>query len=95
MRDRKRLSNQDLSLLEGPMSKSSKDTPTYYEIKIKGHLEDRWADWFEDLSFVYQDDGTTILSGPIKDQAALRSVLNHISDLGLSLISVQPIEPTQ
>jgi hypothetical protein len=69
--------------------------PIYYEIKIKGYLEDRWADWFEGFTFSHQEEGTTILSGQIMDQAALRSVLNHISDLGLSLISVQPMKPDQ
>jgi hypothetical protein len=75
------------------MSEKSNNTPTYYEIKIKGHLEDRWADWFENLSFTHETDGTTTLYGPLTDQTALRGVLNHISDLGLSLISVQPITP--
>jgi hypothetical protein len=68
-------------------------SPTHYEIRIEGRLEDNWTDWFENLIFEYQDDGTTILSGPVADQAALRSVLNHISDLGLASISVQPIHP--
>lgn len=75
------------------MSNKPNIAPIYYEIKIKGYLEDRWADWFEGFTFTHQDEGTTTLSGPIMDQAALRSVLNHISDLGLSLISVQPISP--
>jgi hypothetical protein len=72
------------------MSEQSKHTPIFYKIKIEGHLEERWADWFENLDFMYEEDGTMILSGPIPDQAALRSVLNHINDLGLSLISIQP-----
>jgi hypothetical protein len=77
------------------MSKKIESNPTHYEIKIEGHLEERWADWFEDLSFNYDEEGTTTLIGPILDQAALRSVLNHISDLGLSLISVQPKDEEQ
>jgi hypothetical protein len=64
---------------------------TIYEIKIQGHLSERWADWFEGLSFTHESDGTTTLLGPIKDQAALRGVLEHIADLGLELISVQPV----
>jgi hypothetical protein len=68
---------------------SEKNNLKVYEIKISGHLEDRWADWFEGLTFTHESDGTTILSGPIKDQTALRGILNHISDLGLVLISVQ------
>ena len=80
---------------DNPMSKRSNIGPIHYEIKIKGHLEDRWSDWIEGLTFSHKNEGTTILSGPITDQAALRSVLNHISDLGLSLISVQPMKPNQ
>ncbi len=64
-----------------------------YEIKIKGHLDDRWADWFEGMTFTRASDGTTILSGPITDQAALHGILNGIRDLGLSLISVQRVDP--
>lgn len=63
-------------------------TAPIYEIKIKGHLDDRWADWFEDLTFTHESDGTTTLYGPIADQAALHGVLNGIRDLGLTLISV-------
>ena len=59
-----------------------------YEIKIEGHLDARWADWFEDLTFTHESDGTTTLYGPIADQAALHGVLNGIRDLGLTLISV-------
>jgi hypothetical protein len=62
-----------------------------YEIKIKEHLDDRWADWFEDMSFTHESDGTTTLCGPVTDQAALHGVLNGIRDLGLSLISVYRI----
>lgn len=68
---------------------SEKNNLKVYEIKIAGHLEDRWTDWFEGLTFMHESDGTTTLSGPIKDQTALRGILNHISDLGLVLISVQ------
>lgn len=83
-----RFSLAGLSKRKGLMSKKPENKPAVYEIKIEGHLEERWADWFENLDFKYEEDGTTILSGPILDQAALRGVLNHISDLGLSLISV-------
>lgn len=68
-----------------------KSTPTIYEIKIKGHLDDCWADWFEGLTFSHESDGTTTLHGPLTDQAALHGVLNGIRDLGLSLISVQRV----
>ena len=64
-----------------------------YEIKIKEHLDELWADWFEGLTFTKESDGTTSLRGPITDQAALHGVLNGIRDLGLSLISVQRVDP--
>ena len=72
---------------------SEKNNLKVYEIKIAGHLEDRWIDWFQGMTFTHESDGTTTLSGQIKDQAALRGILNHISDLGLSLISVQSVNP--
>ncbi len=69
--------------------------PGLYEIRIKGHLDDRWADWFEGLTFTHESDGTTILDGPLTDQAALLGVLNGIRDLGLPIISVQCVGPTE
>ena len=67
--------------------------PELYEIRIKGYLDDRWADWFEGLTFTHESDGTTILHGPLTYQAALHGVLNQIRDLGLPIISVQCISP--
>lgn len=64
------------------------DKPWRCELRIKGHLDDRRADWFEDLSFTYKSDGTTILSGPVVDQAALHSLLRKGRDLGMPLLSV-------
>lgn len=58
------------------------------EIKIKGRLEDRWAEWFEGLTFTHGSDGTTTLSGSLPDQAALHSILLKIRDMNLTLISV-------
>ena len=62
---------------------------TVYEIQIKEHLDQRWADWFEGMALVHQSDGSTVLRGPVADQAALHGLLNGIRDLGLSLISVR------
>lgn len=64
------------------------ETPELYEIRLKGHLNDRWADWFEGFSFTLESDGTTILSGAVADQAALHGLLRKVRDLGLPLISV-------
>ena len=59
-----------------------------YEIRLKGHLEARWAAWFDGLSLRHDADGTTILSGPVADQAALHGLLRKVRDLGLPLLSV-------
>lgn len=66
-----------------------------YEIRIVGHLDNRWADWFDGLSFVHKSDGTTILYGPVGDQAALYGLLRKVRDLGLALVSVTRVEPEQ
>ena len=69
-----------------------KSTPTIYQIKVKGHLDDRWADWFGGMTFTRESGGTTTLHGPVIDQAALHGILNGIRDLGLALISVQRVD---
>jgi len=63
---------------------------TQYHIKIKGHLEPRWQDWFDGLAITLTDDGDTILSGDIVDQAALHGVFKKIRNLGLIIVSVNP-----
>ncbi len=60
-----------------------------YEFRLKGHLDDRWSDWFGGLAVQRQEDGTTVLLGPIVDQAALHGVIARIRDLGLPLLSVK------
>ena len=67
--------------------------PGQYEIRLKGHLDARWADRFEGLSFTHASDGTTILAGSVVDQAALYGVLRKVRDLGLPLLSVVLIDP--
>lgn len=66
-----------------------------YEIRIKGHLDTRWADRFEDMSFTHESDGTTILYGPVVDQAELHGLLRKVRDLALPLVSVIQVEPRQ
>ena len=60
-----------------------------YEIRLKGHLAPRWADWFDGLSLTQESDGTTVLSGSVVDQAALHGLLGKVRDLGLPLIAVR------
>ena len=64
----------------------------YYEIRIKGHLDMSWTDWFDGLTIHHEDTGETLLSGPLPDQAALHGVLNRIRDMSIQLISVNPLE---
>ena len=64
-----------------------------YEIRLKGHLDDRWAEWFEGLTITLEDNGDTLLTGPVIDQAALHGLLKKIRDLGMPLVSVSPVEP--
>jgi hypothetical protein len=67
------------------------DKPTFYQIRVNGHLEESWAEWFEDLTITNQEDGEAVLSGIFPDQAALHGILNRISSLGLKLISVNAV----
>ncbi len=63
-----------------------------YEIRVGGHLDARWAAWFDGLTLVHASDGTTVLSGPVADQAALHGVLARIRDLGLPLVAVTRLD---
>ena len=62
--------------------------PVVYEIRIAGHLPPQWGDWFEGLAVTLEPDGTTLLSGPVVDQAALYALLKKVRDTGLTLIAV-------
>jgi len=66
-----------------------------YEIRIKGHLDSQWTDWFEGLTISLEDNGETLLLGPVIDQAALHGLLKKVRDLGMPLISVCPVENSQ
>ena len=62
-----------------------------YQIRITGQLDARWADWFEGLTITL-DAGDTLITGPVVDQAALHGLLKRVRDLGMSLVSVSPVE---
>jgi len=68
--------------------------PEYYEIKIKGHLDPRWSDWFAGLELTYTEGDGTLLSGLLPDQAALHGLLERIRDLNMTLISVTSDDPS-
>jgi hypothetical protein len=69
--------------------------PLAYQIRLKGQLSSEWAEWFGGLTITPEDTGTTLLTGAAIDQAALHGLLKKIRDLGLQLISINPIEPVQ
>lgn len=64
-----------------------------YEIRIKGHLDRGWADWFGELTITLEEDGDTLLAGPVVDQAALYGLLKKVRDLGMPLLSVNRVKP--
>jgi hypothetical protein len=66
-----------------------------YEIRLGGHLESRWAAWFDGMTLTRADDGSTVLTGPVVDQAALHGLLRKVRDLGLPLLAVAQIGPVQ
>jgi hypothetical protein len=63
-----------------------------YRIRVKGHLGQQWSEWFDRMTITLEADGTTMLSGPVADQAALHGLLVRVRDLGLELISVNWVE---
>jgi hypothetical protein len=66
-----------------------------YEIRLKGHLDDRWAVWFGDVVITLEDNGDTLLTGLVVDQAALHGLLKKVRDLGMPLLSVNFVNPGQ
>ncbi len=75
-------------------SKIDPDEPVVYQIRIKGHLDLQWTDWFEGLSIMPQDNGDTLLTGTVVDQAALHGLLKKVRNLGMPLISVIRVTPS-
>jgi hypothetical protein len=71
------------------------DEPTLYEIRIKGHLDDRWAEWFDGLTLTREANGVTRLTGSVIDQAMLHGLLRTVRNLGLPLLSVTRREPEE
>ena len=69
--------------------------PLVYQIRIKGHLGCEWTDWFGGLAITLEDNGDTLLTGPVVDQAALHGVLRKVRDVGMPLLSVNHVEPGQ
>ena len=74
-----------------PRADPDNPQPTIYQIKIKGHLAQPWLDWFEEMTIRLEEDGNTLLTGPIVDQAALHGLLKKVRDLGLPLLSINAV----
>ncbi len=66
-----------------------------YDIRVKGHLDGCWSEWFDGLTITNSENGVAVLSGEIVDQAALHGVLNKVRNLNLPLISVTSVDPDQ
>ena len=75
--------------------KTNPDEPMVYQIRLQGHLGRQWADWFGGLTITLEDNGDTLLTGPVVDQAALFGLLRKVRDLGLPLLSVNHVESGQ
>lgn len=75
--------------------KTGPGQPTVYQIRIKGHLGSQWTDWFGSVAITLEDNGDTLLTGPVMDQAALHGLLRKVRDLGMPLIWVKSVEPGQ
>ena len=75
--------------------KSDPGQPMVYQIRIKGHLSHQWTDWFGGVTITLEDNGDTLLTGPVIDQAALHGLLKKVRDLGMLLVSVIRVEPGQ
>jgi hypothetical protein len=71
--------------------KHDADQPLVYQIRIKGHLGCQWTDWFGGLTITLEEDGDTLLTGPVVDQAALYGLLRKVRDLGMPLLSVNVV----
>lgn|SRR5574341_740350 len=75
--------------------KTDPGQPMVYLIRIKGHLGSQWTDWFGGVTITLEDNGETLLTGPVVDQAALHGLLKKVRDLGMTLLSVNSVEPGQ
>ena len=72
--------------------KDGPNHPVVYQIRLKGHLDDLWADWFGGLTITLEENGDTLLTGPVVDQAALFGLLKKVRDVGIPLISIHCVE---
>jgi hypothetical protein len=82
-------------MINKPDTKLDPEQPSIYQIRIKGQLDRQWTDWFGGLIITLDGDGNTLLTGPVVDQSALFGLIKKIRDLGMPLLSVNPLESGQ
>ena len=78
-----------------PKQKTDPDLPLVYQIRLEGHLGHQWTDWLGGLTITLEENGDTLLTGPVVDQAALFGLLKKVRDLGMPLVSINRLEPGQ
>lgn len=76
-------------------SQTDPDQPVVYQIRIKGHLGPQWTEWFDDMAVTRDENGETLLTGPVTDQAALHGLLKKVRDLALPLLSVKRMDTSR
>ena len=84
-----------ITMMSEQRAERDADQPTVYQIRIKGHLGQRWLEWFDGLTITLEEDGNTLLNGPVLDQSALHGILKKVRDLGMPLLSVISMEASQ
>jgi hypothetical protein len=87
--------NRYMVMSNGLEPKTDPSQPLVYQIRLKGHLGAQWTDWFCGLTITLEENGDTLLTGPVVDQAALHGLLKKVRDLGMPLVSVSPLEHGQ
>jgi hypothetical protein len=83
---------RDKGMFNNPDPTTNPSQPVVYQIRIKGHLGSQWTDWFDGLTITLEEEGDTLLTGPLVDQAALHGLLRKVRDLGMPLISVNRVQ---
>jgi hypothetical protein len=84
---------EEASAMSDGTGPAGRDGSGQYAVRVRGHLADRWADWFDGFNLTREPDGTTLLTGSTVDQPALHGLLRQLADLGLALLSVTPLDP--
>jgi len=79
-------------MTNGPDSRADSPQPLVYQIRLKGHLGQQWSEWFDSMTIVLEENGETVLTGPVTDQAALYGLLRKVRDLGMTLLSVKRMD---